>query len=165
MADHDGAAGAQNNGPRFNLERVYLKDLSLEIPDAPSVFLDQAEPRLEFQIDTQNRELAPGMHEVAVRCTVTCRLNDKVGFLVEATQAGIFEIAGLPEDQLALLTGITCPSIVYPYLRANIADVIQRASFPPVHLSELNWEAYYQQRLAQSGAQQLQDSGLILPTQ
>ena len=76
---------------------------------------------------------------------MTCRLGDKVGFLVEATQAGIFEILGVAEDQLALLKGISCPSILYPYLRSNIADVIQRASFPPVHLAELNWEAFYQQ--------------------
>ena len=101
-----------------------------------------------------------------MRCTVTCRLGDKVGFLVEATQSGIFEILGVADDQLALLKGISCPSILYPYLRSNIADVIQRASFPPVHLAELNWEAFYQQRLAQATAQsQASDSGLILPKQ
>lgn len=168
MTDQNNAANAAASGPQFNLQRVYLKDLSLEIPDAPAVFLDHAEPRLEFQIDTQESMLSEGLFEVVVRCTVTCRLGEKTGFLVEATQAGIFEIRGIPEEQLALLKGISCPSIVYPYLRANIADVIQRASFPPVHLAELNWEAFYQQRLAQratSAAGGASDSGLILPTQ
>ena len=166
MTQPNSAAEQAAAGPQFNLQRVYLKDVSLEIPDAPAVFIDQAEPRLEFQIDTQEKTLQAGLFEIGVRCTVTCRLGDKVGFLVEATQAGIFEILGVAEDQLALLKGISCPSILYPYLRSNIADVIQRASFPPVHLAELNWEAFYQQRRAQSAAQsQASDSGLILPTQ
>ena len=166
MTQQESAGNAQENAPQFNLQRIYLKDLSLEIPDAPAVFLDQSDPRLEFQIDTLDKTLQPGLYEVGVRCTVTCRLGEKIGSLVEATQAGIFEIHGVAEDQLALLKGISCPSIVYPYLRANIADVIQRASFPPVHLAELNWEAFYHQRLTQAAAQsQGSESGLILPTQ
>ena len=166
MTQSNSLADAQAGGPQFNLQRIYLKDLSLEIPDAPAVFIDQAEPRLEFQIDTHEKTLQPGLFEVGVRCTVTCRLGEKTGFLVEATQAGIFEILGVADDQLALLKGISCPSIVYPYLRANIADAIQRASFPPVHLAELNWEAFYQQRAAQNAAKATSsDSGLILPTQ
>jgi preprotein translocase subunit SecB len=165
MTDQNMAADSQAPTPQFNLQRVYLKDMSLEIPDAPAVFLDGTEPRLEFQIDTQDKELAPGLHEVGVRCTITCHLGDKIGFLVEATQAGIFEIVGVPEEQLELIKGISCPSIIYPYLRANMADVIQRASFPPVHLAELNWEAYYQQRLARTAAAGASDSGIILPPQ
>lgn len=165
MTDSNSAADGQMPTPQFNLQRVYLKDLSLEIPDAPAVFLDSTEPRLEFQIDTHDKTLAPGLHEVSVRCTVTCHLGDKVGFLVEATQAGIFEIVGVPDDQLDLIKGISCPSIIYPYLRANMADVIQRASFPPVHLAELNWEAYYQQRLSRQATSAASESGIILPPQ
>jgi preprotein translocase subunit SecB len=164
MADQN--AVTDQSAARFSLQRVYLKDLSLEIPDAPAVFLDQAEPRLEFQIDTAEATLQEGLYEISVRCTVTCHLGEKVGFLIEATQGGIFEIMGVPDAQLGLLKGISCPSIVYPYLRANIADAISRATFPPVHLAELNWEAFYQQRLAQAGANSAaQDSGIILPTQ
>jgi preprotein translocase subunit SecB len=167
MTEQTNSANAP--APQFNLQRVYMKDLSLEIPDAPNVFLDNAEPRLEFQIDAQDKEIGPNVHEVTVRCTVTCRLGEKVGFLVEASQAGIFEIVGIPQEQMALLLGISCPSIVYPYLRANIADVISRASFPPVHLAELNWEAFYQQRLAAranaSANGDAKPSGLIVPPQ
>lgn len=159
-------ANTDQAAARFSLQRVYLKDLSLEIPDAPAVFLDQSEPRLEFQIDTGETTLQEGLYEISVRCTVTCRIGEKIGFLVEATQGGIFEILGVPDAQLSLLKGISCPSIVYPYLRANIADAISRATFPPVHLAELNWEAFYQQRLAQAGANAAaQDSGIILPNQ
>lgn len=165
MSEASSPQPAQPSGPQFNLQRVYLKDLSLEIPDAPAVFIDQNDPRLEFQIDASDKDLAPGLVEVSVRCTVTCRLADKVGFLVEATQSGIFEIIGIPEDQMKLIKGISCPSIVYPYLRANVADVIGRASFPPVHLAELNWEAFYQQRLAKESASSASDSGLIIPPQ
>lgn len=165
MADQ--TTSTEQSAARFSLQRVYLKDLSLEIPDAPAVFLDQSEPRLEFQIDTSDATLQQGLYEVSVRCTVTCHLGEKVSFLIEATQGGIFEIMGVPDEQLALLKGISCPSIVYPYLRANIADAVSRATFPPVHLAELNWEAFYQQRLAQAAGANAaaQDSGIILPNQ
>jgi preprotein translocase subunit SecB len=143
----------------------------------PEIFLESAEPRLEFQLDTTDRELGGAMVEVAIRCTVTCRVGDRVAFLVEASEAGVFEIAGVSDEQRVLLKGISCPSIVYPYLRANLADIVQRASFPPFHLAEINWEAFFQQKqahLAQQGADAAgpgssegaarSDSGLILPS-
>ncbi len=153
----------------FSLQRVYLKDCSLELPNAPGIFLDANEPKLEFEIETAESELGNNLVEVVVRCTVTCRFADKVGFLIEASQAGIFEIRGVTDEQRLLLKGISCPNIVYPYLRANMADVVQRSSFPPVHLAEINWEAFFQQRMAQLAAQQAtqepgsEGSGIILP--
>jgi preprotein translocase subunit SecB len=145
------AAGADtdNARPVFNLQRVYLKDCSLEAPHAPQVFLENQEPQLEFQLDTAEQELGNNLVEVLIRCTVTCRFGDRVGFLVEAKEAAIFEIANVSDEQRALLKGITCPTIVYPYLRANLSDLIQRSSFPPFHLAEINWEAFYQQKQAQ----------------
>ena len=151
----------------FNLQRVYLRDCSLEIPQAPQVFLDTSEPRLEFEIDTTELELGNDVVEVGVRCTITCRLGDQVGFLVEATQAAIFEIQGASAEQRALLKGISCPNIVYPYLRSNIADLIQRSSFPPVHLSEINWEGFFQQKLTRLAGEHSASgppgTGLVLP--
>lgn len=153
----------------FNLQRVYLKDCSLEVPNAPGVFIDANEPRLEFEIDVAEQELGNDLVEVEVRCTVTCRLADKIGFLIEATQAAIFEIQGVSDEQRVMLKGITCPHIIYPYLRANMADVVQRSSFPPVHLAEINWEAYFQQRISREVAEQQDQSsgaspsGIILP--
>ncbi len=161
------AAPAAEQAVVFNLQRVYLRDCSLEIPQAPQIFLDTSEPRLEFEIDTTEQELGGDMVEVGVRCTITCRVGIGVGFLVEATQAAIFEIQGVSPEQRTLLKGISCPNIVYPYLRSNIADLIQRSSFPPVHLSEINWEGFFQQKLAKLAAQQApagaSESGLILP--
>ena len=137
----------------FNLQRVYLRDCSLEIPSAPQVFIDSSEPRLEFQIDTSDQELGQDLSEVSVRCTVTCRLGENIGFLVEATQSAIFEIKGVTEEQRILLKGISCPNIIYPYLRAIVSDVCTRAGFPPVLLSEVNFQAMFEaQQQAASGA-------------
>ena len=139
----------ENNNPVFQIQRMYLKDLSLEIPHAPHIFLEQAQPTVEVAIDNSHEQLADGIHEVTVTVTVTTRIdNDRVVFLVEGKQAGIFEIRNIPEDQMDIVLNIVCPNTVYPYLRSNIADVIQRAGFPPIHLAEINFEVLYQQRLA-----------------
>jgi preprotein translocase subunit SecB len=139
-------AEEEKDTPLFILQRVYLKDLSVEIPHAPEVFLDTTQPKLSFEIDSFDSELKDGMVEVGVKCTITCKLGEKTGFLVEAKEAGIFEIKNVSDEQRTLLKGITCPNIVYPYLRANLADILQRSSFPPVHLTEINWEVFYQQK-------------------
>lgn len=146
--------------PVFQIQRMYLKDLSVELPNAPQIFLEQAAPQIEVSLDTSAEHLAEGIAEVCVTCTVTTKVNDKVAFLVEAKQAGIFEIRNIPEDQIELITQIACPNIVYPYLRSNIADAIQRAGFPPIHLTEVNWEVFYQQKMQ---AKQEGNAGLVMP--
>src|SRR5476649_1512992 len=133
--------------PVFQIQRVYLKDMSLEQPNSPAIFLDPEAPKLEIGVSVTSEGLAEGVYETTVTITLTARINDRVAFLVEGKQAGIFEARNIPEDQLEPLLGIGCPNIVYPYLRANIADVITRAGFPPVHLAEINFEVFYQQRL------------------
>ena len=131
----------ENSNPVFQIQRMYLKDLSLEIPHAPHIFLEQAQPTVEVAIDNGHEKLADGIYEVTITVTVTTRIDEeRVVFLVEGKQAGIFEIRNIPEDQM--------DNTVYPYLRANIADVIQRSGFPPIHLAEINFEVLYQQRLA-----------------
>jgi len=155
----------QNQQPVFQIQRVYLKDLSLEQPNSPAIFLEQEAPNIEVAVDVGVERLAETIFESTVTITVTSKIKDKVAFLVEGKQAGIFEAANIPDEQLDPLLGIGCPNIVYPYLRANIADMITRAGFPPVHLSEINFEAFYQQRL-QALAQQQQeksDSGIVMP--
>lgn len=141
----------ENSNPVFQIQRMYLKDLSLEIPHAPHIFLEQAQPTVEVTIDNGHEKLADGIYEVTITVTVTTRIdNDRVVFLVEGKQAGIFEIRNIPEEQMDAVLNIVCPNTAYPYLRANIADVIQRAGFPPIHLAEINFEVLYQQRLAAS---------------
>ncbi|MCA1325693.1 protein-export chaperone SecB [Herbaspirillum sp. alder98] len=145
--------------PVFQIQRVYLKDLSLEQPNSPQIFLEQDSPSIEVAVDVNAEVLADGVFESAVTITVTAKIKDKVAFLVEGKQAGIFEIRNVPAEQLDPLLGIGCPNIIYPYLRANIADAITRAGFPPVHLAEINFEVFYQQRL-QALAEQ-QDATLV----
>jgi preprotein translocase subunit SecB len=144
----------ENLQPVFQIQRVYLKDLSLEQPNSPGIFLEQEAPTIEVSLDVGAEQLAEGVVESTVTVTVTAKINDKVAFLVEGKQAGIFEARNIPADQLDPLLGIGCPNILYPYLRANIADAITRAGFPPIHLTEINFEAFYQQRLQNVAEQQ-----------
>ncbi|RJG03395.1 protein-export chaperone SecB [Noviherbaspirillum sedimenti] len=156
----------QNQQPVFQIQRVYLKDMSLEQPNSPAIFLEQDAPTIEVAVDVGAEPLAEGIFESTVTITVTAKVKDKVAFLVEGKQAGIFEARNIPPEQLDPLLGIGCPNIVYPYLRANIADVITRAGFPPVHLAEINFEAFYQQRLqslAQQQEAQQNAAGLVMP--
>ena len=137
MADQD---------PVFTIQRVYLKEASLEQPNSPAIFLEQAQPAVEIHLGVDTNNVAEGVYEITVSANVQTKVEDKTVFMVEAKQAGIFEIRNLPEDQLAQVIGIACPQIVYPYLRSNVADIVQRAGFPPVHLQELNFQAIYEQQ-------------------
>ena len=145
---------AEQDTPVFQIQRVYLKDMSLEQPNSPAILLEQAQPNLDIQLGVQAEGVAEGVYEVSVMATVQTKIGDKTVFLVEAKQAGIFEIRGIPEEQMASVLGMACPQIVYPYLRGNVADLITRAGFPPVHLAEINFQAMYeQQQAAQANAQ------------
>jgi preprotein translocase subunit SecB len=137
----------ESQQPVFQIQRVYLKDMSLEQPNSPSIFLEQEAPAIEVSLDVGAEKLADGIYEATVTITVTAKIKDKVAFLVEGKQGGIFEARNIPLEQLDPMLGIGCPNIIYPYLRANIADVITRAGFPPIHLAEINFEMFYQQRM------------------
>ena len=139
--------------PVFQIQRVYLKDLSLEQPKSPAILLEQAQPSVDIQLGVQATPVAEGIFEVAVTATVQTKIEDKTVFLVEAKQAGIFEIRNIPEEQMGAVIGVACPQIVYPYLRGNVADAITRAGFPPVHLAEINFQAMYEQQQAQAAGQ------------
>ena len=140
--------------PVFQIQRVYLKDMSLEQPNSPGIFLEQTQPTIEVALDVGAEPLSEGIFESTVTITVTAKVGKKVAFMVEGKQAGIFEARNIPAEQLDPLLGIGCPNIVYPYLRSNIADLITRAGFPPVHLAEINFEVFYQQRLQALAQQQ-----------
>lgn len=171
MADQDQNQAAQNsqgnNEPSFGLQRTYIKDVSLEMPNAPQIFLEAEGPTVEVSINVGGQRLAETIFESTVTATVTTRVEDKVLYLIEATQAGIFEAANIPDDQLDPLLGIVCPTMLYPYLRANVADLINRTSLPALHLTEVNFQSLYEQRLQQLAEQQGQgadqESGIVLP--
>ena len=123
----------------------------MEQPNSPAILLEQAQPSVDIQLGIEANPVAEGVFEVSVTATVHTKIKDKTVFLVEVKQAGIFEVRNLPEDQMGPIMGIACPQIVYPYLRGNVADMIQRGGFPPVHLSEINFQAMYEQQQSQVG--------------
>lgn len=141
-----------NLDPVFLIQRVYLKDVSLEQPNSPEILLNQKQPAVEIQLGVDAKPVSEGLFEVGVTATIHTKIDDKTVFLVEAKQAGIFEIRNIEGDQLGAILGIACPQIVYPYLRGNVADVIQRGGFPPVHMAEINFQAMYEQQQAQASA-------------
>jgi preprotein translocase subunit SecB len=144
---------AETQDPIFQIQRVYLKEASLEQPNSPTILLESEQPTVDIQLGVNAAPVADGVYEVMVTATVQTKIKDKTVFLVEATQAGIFEIRNLPPEQMGPIMGIACPQIVYPYLRGNVADLIQRGGFPPVHLSEINFQAMYEQQQAAQAAQ------------
>ncbi len=147
---------ADTPDPVFLIQRMYLKDLSLEQPNSPAILLSQEQPAVDIQIGLGAEQVGDGVFEITVTATVTAKINEQTMFLVEAKQAGIFEIRHMPDGQMEPITGIACPQIIYPYLRSNVADVIQRAGFPPVHMAEINFQAMYDQQQRMKAEQQLQ---------
>ena len=157
--NQDAATAQQSQQPNFGMQRCYLKDLSLEMPNAPLILLEQEQPSVDISLNIGAERLAETVFETTVRATITTKIKDKVLYLVEGTQAGIFEIANIPEDQMDPLIGIVCPSMIFPYLRANLADAINRTGLPAVHMAEVNFQALYEQRLQEeAAAQQGQDA-------
>ncbi len=139
----------QAKQPIFNIEKLYVKDLSLEIPHAPKIFLQHENPQIDIQLHTQAESLEEGVYEVTAMATVTAKLADKVMFLHEAKQAGIFQVRNLPEGELEPVLGIMCPNILFPYLREVVSDVAVRGGFAPVLLNPINFEALYHQQKQQ----------------
>jgi preprotein translocase subunit SecB len=146
-------ADAQENSPVFNIQRMYLKDLSLEQPHSPQILLEQQQPAVDINLGVSAETISDGIIEVTVTATVTTKVAERTLFLIEAKQAGIFEIRNLPPDQMQAIVGIACPGMVYPYLRAIVSDVCTRAGFPPVILSEVNFQAMFEAQQQQLAAQ------------
>ncbi|MDR7268890.1 preprotein translocase subunit SecB [Pelomonas saccharophila] len=151
MADEIQAA--PEGTPVFQIQRMYLKDLSLEQPNAPHILLEQQQPQVDINLTLSAENVTEGIFEVCVTATVNTKVGDKTLFLVEAKQAGIFEIRNIPQDQIEGILGIVCPQMVYPYLRAIVSDVCTRAGFPPVLLTEVNFQAMFEAQQAQRAAQ------------
>jgi preprotein translocase subunit SecB len=148
MADpQQPASGAQ--GAVFSIDKIYVKDLSLENPGSPQSFTTQEQPKVEVGLRTRVEQIQPDVYESVLTVTLTAKVGDKTLFLVEASQAGIFTIRGVPPEHLQQVMAINCPTVLFPYVRETLADAVTRAGFPPVHLAPINFEALYQQQLAQ----------------
>ena len=139
----------QPQQPSFQIEKIYVKDLSLEIPAGPQAFMQQAQPQLEVQINTAGGKFADDYYEVSISATVTAKAAERTLFLAEAVQAGIFSLRNVPPEELDPLLNIGCPTILFPYLRETISDLVTRGGFPPVLLAPVSFESLYVQRLQQ----------------
>ncbi|HEX4984438.1 MAG TPA: protein-export chaperone SecB [Burkholderiales bacterium] len=139
----------------FSIEKLFVKDLSVEVPNAPKIFLERDAPQVEIQMNTNANPVDEGYFEVLVSVTVTAKIGDRTVFLVEASQGGVFQIRNVPEAEMEPVLGITCPNILYPYLREVVSDAVVRAGFAPVLLNPVNFEAIFQAQRdarAQAGA-------------
>ncbi len=133
----------------FSIEKIYVKDASLEIPHAPQIFTDRTQPQISIELGNFAQMLEDGVFEVAIKVTVTSKIEDKTVFLVEVTQAGIFQIRNVPEENIEMIVGITCPNILFPYARETVSDLVVRAGFQPVLLNPINFEALFAQQKQQ----------------
>jgi preprotein translocase subunit SecB len=149
---------SETQQPHFSIEKVYVKDMSLEIPGAPEIFLQRENPEIEIQLNSQGKGISDGMFEVVLTVTITAKLADKTMFLVEVGQAGIFQIRNVPEQDMEPILAVACPNILFPYARETVSDCVNRGGFPPLLLAPVNFEALYQQRVL---AAQQQPSGEI----
>lgn len=142
----------QNEQVVFGIEKLYVKDLSVEVPNAPEIFLEREAPHVEIQLNSGGRAVGEGAFEVVLTVTVTAKLADKTVFLVEVGQAGIFRIVNVPQEQLEPLIAVACPNILFPYARETVSDAVTRAGFQPIVLQPVNFEAMYMQRLQEQEA-------------
>jgi preprotein translocase subunit SecB len=139
-----------NAQPGFAIEKLYVKDASLEIPNAPQIFTDRTPPQVSVELGNSAQKLDEGIYEVAIKVTLTSKIGDKVAFLVEITQAGIFGIRNVPDENMEMILAITCPNILFPYAREAVSDLVTRAGFAPVLLNPINFEALYMQQKEQA---------------
>ena len=134
----------QNTQPSFSIEKLFVKDLSLEVPNAPRIYLEREAPQVEVSMSDAAERVDDAFHEVVLTVTVTAKLKDKTVFLVELKYGGVFQIRNVPERELESVLGVTCPNILFPYVREVISETVSRAGFPPVILHPMNFEAIYQ---------------------
>lgn len=146
MAEDNAAVNNEAVEPSFSIEKIYVKDASLEIPNAPQIFTEREQPQIGVELGNVAQMLEEGIFEVALKVTVTSKISDKTAFLVEVTQAGIFAIRNVPEENMEMIVGITCPNILFPYAREAVSDLVVRAGFPSVLLNPINFEALFAQQ-------------------
>ncbi len=149
---------SEQENPVFAIEKIYIKDLSVEVPNSPQIYLERETPQINIQLQTKAAGVGEGLYEVTLTTTVTSKIGEKTVFLVEVGQAGIFRVQNVPEENMDPLLSIACPNILFPYAREVVSDAVIRAGFPPLLLQPVNFEALYMARLQQQEAAQ-KDAG------
>lgn len=132
--------------PVFSIEKIYVKDLSLELPNAPQCFLEREPAQIGVQVQSAGEAIGEGAFEVVLTVTVTATIGDKTQFLVEVAEAGIFIIQNVPPEEIEAVISVACPVILFPYAREVVSDCVTRAGFPPVLLAPVNFDAIYRQQ-------------------
>jgi preprotein translocase subunit SecB len=136
----------QNNQPVFSIEKLYVKDLSVEVPGAPQIYQEREAPQVEVSMNNSGKSISDGYYEVVINLTVTAKVKEKTVFLVEVAYGGVFQVRNVPEAEIDMVMGVTCPNILFPYLREVVSETVSRAGFPPVILAPMNFEAIYKAR-------------------
>lgn len=139
----------QQDTPVFNIEKIYVKDLSVEVPNAPRIFLERDPPQIDVNLRNETENVEQGIYQVVMTVVVTAKTGDKTAFLVEAQQAGIFRIQNVPQEAIEPMLAVGCANIIFPYARETVSEAISRAGFPPMMLQPMNFEALYMQQKAQ----------------
>ncbi len=134
--------------PVFNIEKIYVKDLSVEVPNAPAIFLDRDAPQIDMQLNSQSApvDAGNGIYQTILTLTISAKIKDKAAFLVELQQAGLFRIQNVPQEAMEPALGIGCPNILFPYAREAVSDAVMKAGFPPLMLQPVNFEVLYMQQ-------------------
>ncbi|GAB3746812.1 protein-export chaperone SecB [Lysobacter olei] len=148
------AADESATGPAFTVEKIYVKDVSFEVPGAPAVFNEQTQPQLQMNLQQSVQRLNDNAFEVVLGVTLTCNAGDKPMYLAEVKQAGVFGLSGFDAQTMDAMLGVHCPNVLYPYARETISSLIQAGGFPPFFLQPINFEALYAEGLRQRAAQQ-----------
>ena len=149
-ASNEAAQADQDTQPGFGIEKLYVKDASIEVPGAPHIFTERTAPQVSVELGNSAQKLDEGIFEVSIKVTVTAKIGDKTAFLVEVTQAGIFAVRNVPEENLEVIVSVTCPNILFPYAREAVSDMVTRAGFAPVLLNPINFEGLYMQQKQQA---------------
>ena len=154
MTDTDAKTeSGEQNTQQFQIQKIYIKDLSFESPNAPEMFTESPQPKIDFDLQTEAKKLTDDFFDVTLQVTATAKHNEKTAFLVEVKQAGIFNITGFPDDQLSHMLGSFCPNILFPYARESVSDLVTRGGFPPLLLAPVNFDALYAQHVQQQNQQ------------
>jgi len=150
----NGVAPAENaTGPAFTIEKIYVKDVSFESPNSPTIFNENVQPDLQLNLNQKVQRLSDTAFEVVLGVTLTCKAGDKTAYVAEVEQAGVFGLIGLDPQAIDVLLGTQCPNILFPYVRSMVSDLIQAGGFPPFYLQPINFEGLYAETLRQRQAQ------------
>lgn len=152
---HDAKAAS---APEFAIQRIYIRDLSFEAPHTPDIFRTDWSPEVGLDLDTMVNKIDETVFEVILKVTVTVKAKDKIAFLVEVQQAGIFTLKGFAQEQLPIMLSTFCPTVLFPYVREVVSDVVNRGTFPPLYLAPINFESLYQQHLEQQQRAQQEEN-------